>query len=79
MRRGRLPTEGMLFSAACVCAEVIADTGKPKPSIAVALLESDCKACGLWKEIGADEVRRTITNGLRYVEEKILAEEKPAR
>jgi hypothetical protein len=71
----RVPTEGMLFSAACVFAEVIADTGKPKPSVATQLLESSARACGLWKEIGADEVRRTIANGLRHVEEKILTEE----
>jgi hypothetical protein len=69
----RTPTEGMLFSAACVVAEVMAQCKKPTLRTAVQLLEGDAKDCGLWKQLGADGVRRTIANGLRHVEEKVLA------
>jgi hypothetical protein len=69
----RTPTEGMLFSAACVFAEVMAECKKPTLRVAVGLLEEDAKDCGLWKQLGADGVRRTIANGLRHVEEKVLA------
>jgi hypothetical protein len=69
----RTPTEGMLFSAACVFAEVMAQCKKPTLRTAVGLLEGDAKDCGLWKQLGPDSVRRTIANGLRHVEEKVLA------
>jgi hypothetical protein len=63
------------FWAACVCAEIIAEPrSRLTPSAAMALLESSAKVSGLWKEIGKDEVRRTIANGLAHVEEKILAQ-----
>jgi hypothetical protein len=68
----RVATEGMLFSAACVFAEVMAQYKKPTLLVAVRLLEEDAN-CGLWKQLGADGVRRTIANGLRHVEEKVLA------
>jgi hypothetical protein len=73
----REPSEPMLFWAACVFAEVMAQHHKPKPSIATKLLEDAAKQSGLWKKLGADEVRRTITNGLHHVEKKILAREEP--
>ena len=66
--------EQALFNAACTMAEIVAQ-GRLKSSVAVRLLESSAQVCGLWREIGADECRRTITNGLRFAEEKILAEE----
>jgi hypothetical protein len=65
-------TERTLFSVACVVAEVIAEVGKPKPAVGRQLLESACPK--LIKEIGIDEVRRTIANAFRRVEEKILGE-----
>jgi hypothetical protein len=68
-------TERDLFSASCLVAEIIAQHHKPKPSFAVDFLEKAAKGNGLLKQLGADEVRRTITNGLRHVEEKILATE----
>jgi hypothetical protein len=36
-------------------------------------LEKAARRNGLWKAIGPDRVRRTIANGLRHVEEKVLA------
>ena len=68
-------TERDLFSASCLVAEIIAQHHKPKPSVAVDFLEKAAKGNGLLKSLGEDEVRRTITNGLRHVEEKILATE----
>ena len=68
-------TERDLFSASCLVAEIIAQHHKPKPSFAVDFLEKAAKGNGLLKQLGADEVRRTITNGLRHAEEKILATE----
>ena len=65
-------TERMLFSVACVVAEVIAEVGKPKPAVGRQLLEGACPK--LIKEIGIDEVRRTIANAYRHVEEKFLGE-----
>jgi hypothetical protein len=62
----------MLFSVACVVAEVIAEVGKPKPAVGRQLLEGACPK--LIKEIGIDEVRRTIANAYRHVEEKFLGE-----
>jgi hypothetical protein len=73
----REPSEPMLFWAACVFAEVMAQHHKPTPSIATKLLEDAAKQSGLWKQLGADEVRRTITNGLHHVEKQILAREEP--
>jgi hypothetical protein len=65
--------EPMLFWGSCRCAEIIAEPKtKLTPSNAMALLESSAKVNGLWKEIGADEVRRTIANGLRHVELRLL-------
>jgi Bifunctional DNA primase/polymerase, N-terminal/Primase C terminal 2 (PriCT-2) len=68
----RHPTEGDLFSAACLVAEIIAEGGKPAPSTAAKLLCGAAKANGLARAIGAEEVQRTIGNGLRHVEEKVL-------
>jgi hypothetical protein len=65
--------EDALFRAACTCAEIIAE-GKLKPSDAMSLLVSAAKVNGLWREIGKDEVRRTIANGLTHVEQKLLAQ-----
>jgi hypothetical protein len=67
--------EPSLFRGACTMAEIIGE-GRLKIGVAVRLLESSARACGLWHELGADEVRRTVANGLRHVEEKILAMEK---
>jgi hypothetical protein len=67
------PTEPTLFWAACIFAEVMAECKRPTPSVATKLLEQAAKACGLWKTLGSDGVRRTIANGLRHVEEKVLA------
>jgi hypothetical protein len=69
----RNPTEPMLFWAACVFGEVMHECKKPTPTVAMKLLEQSAKDCGLWKTLGRDGVRRTIANGLRYVEEKVLA------
>jgi hypothetical protein len=67
--------ERVLFNGACICAEIIAERRwKLTPSTASALLESSARVNGLWGEIGADEVRRSIANGLRHVEEKLLAQ-----
>ena len=55
--------------------EVMAECKKPTPSVAVKLLVGAAKDSGLWRQLGADEVRRTIANGLRHVEEKVLATE----
>jgi hypothetical protein len=68
----RVQTEPMLFWAGCRVAEVIAEVGKPKPAVGRQLLEGACPK--LIKEIGIAEVRRTIANGFRHVEEKILGE-----
>jgi hypothetical protein len=68
------PTERSLFTVACMVAELMAEIGKPKPSVAMQLLEGVCRGNGLWRELGPDEVRRTIANGLRHVEEKLLSE-----
>jgi Bifunctional DNA primase/polymerase, N-terminal len=65
-------TERMLFSVACVVAEVIAEVGKPKPAVGRQLLEG--AGPKLIKEIGIAEVRRTIANAFRHVEEKFLGE-----
>ena len=70
-------TERDLFSASCLVAEIIAQHHKPKPSVAVNFLVKAAKANGLLKSLGEDEVRRTIVNGLRHVEQKILAREEP--
>jgi hypothetical protein len=69
---GRKQTEPMLFWAGCVVAEIIAETGKPKVEVARGLLEGACPK--LIREIGIAEVRRTIANGFRHVEEKFLGE-----
>jgi Bifunctional DNA primase/polymerase, N-terminal len=68
----RHTSEADLLSASCLVPEIIAEHGKPTPTTALGLLVGAAKENGLWKEIGAHEVRRTITNGLRFVEEKML-------
>jgi hypothetical protein len=70
-------TERDLFSASCLVAEIIARHHKPKPSFAVDFLEKAAKGNGLLEQLGADEIRRTIVNGLHHVEQKILAREEP--
>jgi Bifunctional DNA primase/polymerase, N-terminal len=70
------PTERSLFCVACMVAELMAEIGKPKPGIAMQLLEG--ASAGLRKTLGAEEVRRTITNGFRHVEEKLLSETETA-
>jgi hypothetical protein len=62
----------MLFSAACVFAEVMADCHKPTLKVAVDLLMGDAKACGLTRLLGHEGVYQTITNGLYHVEQQIL-------
>ena len=69
----------MLFWLACIFGEVMAECKRPTVSVAVKLLEGAAKESGLWQRIGADEVRRTIANGLRHVEEKVLATEENER
>jgi Bifunctional DNA primase/polymerase, N-terminal/Primase C terminal 2 (PriCT-2) len=67
--------ERALFCGACTCAEIIAEPkSKLTPSNAKALLVSAAHVNGLLREIGKDEVHRTISNGLRWVEEKLLAQ-----
>ena len=39
------------------------------------LLKSAARSCGLWKELGERGCKRSIANGLRHVEEKLLATE----
>jgi hypothetical protein len=68
----RIQTEPMLFWAGCRVAEVIAEVGKPKPAVGQQLLEGVCPK--LIAEIGIAEVRRSIANGFRRVEEKFLGE-----
>jgi hypothetical protein len=53
----------------------MAECKKPTLRVTMQLLEADAKGCGLWKQLGAEGVRRTIANGLRHVEEKVLAAE----
>ena len=66
--------EPTLFRGACTCAEIIAEPkSKLTPSNAMALLLSAAHVNGLLQEIGADEVQRTIANGLHHVEKKLLA------
>ena len=67
----RQPSEGALFSVACVFAEIIAE-GRLKPSVAHDLLKSAAQSNGLWRELGAESCKRSIANGLRHVEEKLL-------
>jgi hypothetical protein len=69
----RNTTEDDLFSASCLFAEIIAQNGRPKPSDAVKLLEQAAEDNGLQAKLGKDGVHRTIANGLRHVEEKVLA------
>ena len=64
--------ESALFAAGCILAEMIAEKRLP-PDIAMRLLESDCQTNGLWKELGKERCRRTITRAFRHVEEKILS------
>jgi hypothetical protein len=71
---GREPSEQRLFNVACVFGEIV-DEGRMKVGVAAKLLEGACRGNGLCKLLGADGVRRTIANGLRHVEEKVLAEE----
>jgi Bifunctional DNA primase/polymerase, N-terminal len=67
--------EPALFRGACTCAEIIAERRwKLTPSTAKALLLSAASVNGLLREIGKDEVQRTIANGLRWIEEKLLAQ-----
>jgi hypothetical protein len=70
----RNTTEADLFSASCLFAEIIAQNGRPKPSDAMKLLEQAAQDSGLPAKLGKDGVRRTIANGLRHVEEKLLAD-----
>jgi hypothetical protein len=64
--------EPALFAAGCILAKMIAEKRLP-PDIAMRLLESDCQTNGLWKELGKERCRRTITRAFRHVEEKILS------
>jgi hypothetical protein len=65
-------TERTLFTASCVVAEINAECGKPTLGRGQEALEASCPK--LIREIGIDEVRRTIANAYRHVEEKILGE-----
>ena len=57
----------MLFWAGCRAAEIIADTGKPKLSVAIDLLVSAVNPV-----IKRDEPLRVITNAFRTVEKQIV-------
>jgi hypothetical protein len=57
----------MLFWAGCRLAETIADTGKPKPSVAIELLVSAVSPV-----IKRDEAVRVITNAFNHIEKQIL-------
>ena len=70
----REPSEQRLFDVACVFAEIVHE-GKMKVGVATKLLEGACWGNGLRKLLGKDRVHRTIANGLRHVEEKVLAAE----
>src|SRR5262249_51167963 len=63
------PDGDMLFWAGCKVAETMADTGKPKPSVAMDLLVAAVNPV-----IKRDEARRVITNAFNYVEKQILSE-----
>jgi Bifunctional DNA primase/polymerase, N-terminal/Primase C terminal 2 (PriCT-2) len=67
--------EGSLFSYACLYAEILYEEDRASPdalATAQTLLEGDCPK--LIAEIGIAEVRRTIANAFRHVEEKVLGE-----
>jgi hypothetical protein len=57
----------MLFWSACRVAETMADTGKPKPSVAVDLLVSAVSPV-----IKPDEAKRVVANAFSVVERQIL-------
>ncbi len=68
------PTERALFSWSCLAAEIVHEC-KRKPSQIMRLLEGATMSTPLWETLGREEVRRTIGNAFRHVEEKYLAEE----
>ena len=57
----------MLFWAGCRVAEIIADTGMPRPSVAVQLLSGR-----VYPVIKRDEAQRVIGNAFSVVERQIL-------
>jgi hypothetical protein len=65
--------EDLLFWTACRFAEMVAE-GWPKVGVAQRMLEQACKDNGLWRALGADGCRQTITNAFRNVEEELLGE-----
>jgi hypothetical protein len=68
------PTERALFSWACLAAEIIHEC-KRSPTQIMRFLEGAAMGTPLWKTLGRDGVRRTISNAFRKVEEKYLTEE----
>jgi hypothetical protein len=69
----RDPTEHCLFWAACLCAEIVHEC-KLKPSHIMNLIAGNAYPA-LHKTLGKGNIRRTISNAFRHVEEKYLAEE----
>jgi hypothetical protein len=67
------PTDDRLFTVAATFGEIILEK-RIQRRAANQLLESACQANGLWKLLGPDRCRRTITNAFRHVEEKFLGE-----
>jgi Bifunctional DNA primase/polymerase, N-terminal/Primase C terminal 2 (PriCT-2) len=67
--------EPALFWGSCRMADIIAEPRSTlTPSTATALLMSAAHFNGLLRDIGKEEVQRTIVNGLRWVEEKLLTQ-----
>jgi hypothetical protein len=65
------PTERVLFSYACLVAEIVHECGL-SPSVQAELLRSRASLTPLWKSLGSDGVERTIANAFRHVEERLL-------
>lgn len=63
------PSEQRLFDVACVFAEIVAE-GRMKPGTAMKLVEGECAANGLKRQLGAEGVRQTCANAFRWIEEK---------
>jgi hypothetical protein len=66
--------EDLLFWAACEAAEMVAE-GWPMVGVAQRMLEQACRDNGLWRALGDEGCRKTIANGFRHVELKLLGED----
>jgi Bifunctional DNA primase/polymerase, N-terminal len=69
----REPTDDRLFRVAATFGEIILEK-RIQRWVANDMLEGACQANGLWKLLGPDRCKRTIANGYRHVEEKVLGE-----